>query len=423
VRWLSTAVFFALAAPAPDIRYFRYERPLQNIPVQPGQACLVADPSLFEHSSVGMADVRLYREQAETPYLILKSGPAARAVEQNFAALNLGVRNGNVVFDSVMPEGTYSDLQLSVSARDFIATVSVAGSQQQAGPTTKIGQYTIFDLTRQRLGRSTVLHLPVSDFRYLHFAVTGPLHPSDIGGISMGQTSASKPSFVTVAESSQSSRKDHSTVIEFTVPAHVPVDRVVFAVPAQPANFSRDVTISAEEIPAKPRDEAALPPPSYTSTGNLLRVHTTEADHKIDLENLDVPAGRTFFDGPSRWTIRIDNGDDAPLVPRSVRLEMFERDICFQSAPGEYALYYGDTTLSAPRYDLGQFTVIHPASVARVDAGPEAQNSQFQQRPDDRPFSEKHPALLWIALALAIALLGLIAIRTPRTQTPPASNR
>lgn len=422
MRWLAASILFAVAATGPDIRYFRYERPLQNIPAQPQQACMVADPSLFEHASLGLADVRLYRDGAETPYLLQRSGPASLAVEQKIAALNLGVRGGKVVFDSAMPAGAYSDLQLDVAARDFIATVSVAGSQQQAGPATKIGQYTIFDLTHQRLGRSTVLHLPNSDFRFLHFSVSGPLHPEEIGGISMGQLSTSKPAFVTVAETSESARKDHSTVIEFTVPAHVPVDRVVFLAPVQPANFSRDVTISAEEISTKPRDEAALPLPSYTSRGNLLRVHTIEADHKIDLENLDVETGRAIFDEPSRWTVTIDNGDDAPLVPRSVRLEMFERDICFESAAGKYALYYGDAALSAPRYDLGQVTVIRPADAARVMAGAEVQNPQFQERPDDRPFSERHPALLWIALALVIVLLGLIALRTARSQSPPASN-
>ena len=422
MRWLTAVILLVVASPSADIRYFRYERPLQNIPAQPEAACVIADPSLFEHSSLGLADVRLYREHSETPYLIQKSGPATQAMEQNIAALNLGVRGDRVVFDSAMPAGAYSDLHLNVSARDFIAKVTVSGSQQQGGLATKIGEYTIFDLSHQRLGRSTVLHLPTSDFRYLHFSVTGPLHAEDVDGVSMWQAPISKPAFVAVAESSQSTRKDHSTVIEFSVPAHVPVDRVVFSAPVQPVNFSRDVRISAEEISTRLRGETALPLPSYTSSGNLLRVHTTEADHRIDLESLDVETGRAIFDGPSQWTVTIDNGDDAPLVPRWVRLEMFERDICFQSSPGEYALYYGDPALSVPRYDLGQFTIIHPADAARVSAGTEQPNPQFQERPDERPFSERHPALLWITLAMVIVLLGLIALRTARSQSLPASN-
>ena len=73
-----------------------------------------------------------------------------------------------------------------MTAHDFIATVVVSGSQTETGSAeTKLGTYTIFDLTRQKLGRSTVLHLPESDFRYLHFRVVGPISPDNIAGLSV----------------------------------------------------------------------------------------------------------------------------------------------------------------------------------------------------------------------------------------------
>jgi hypothetical protein len=409
-----------VAAPSPDIRYLRYERPLQNLPAQASQACVVIDPPIFEHSSPGLSDLRLYREGNEVPYLIHTSAPASSATEQSIAPLNLGTRNGKVAFDAAMPPGPYSDLQLKITGEDFIASVSVAGTQQQTGAPTKIGTYTIFDLTRQRLGRSTVLHLPTSDFRYLHFTIVGPLKPEAIGGISLQQASESHPAYVTVAETTQAVRKEHSTIIEFTIPAKIPVERVSFTVPAQPVNFSRDVTVSAAEIPPHPLDESAPPPQSYASSGNLLRVHIVQDDHRIDQESLQIDTFRTAFNLPSRWTISIDNGDNTPLLPTSVRLEMFERDLCFQSSPGNYTLYYGDPALSYPRYDIGQFLVIKPGNAARLTAGPEQSNPLFQPRPDDRPFTERHPALLWIALALVILLLGVIALRSARSQNPAA---
>ena len=422
MKLVATAILLLFAAPTAEIKFFRYERPLSDVPAQPAQACVVADAELLTHASMGLADVRLYQGRTEMPYLIQTSGPTGESSEQHIAALNLGVRGGKVVFDAAMPTGAYSDLQLNLSAQDFIATVSVAGSQAQGGAATKVGVYTIFDLTRQHLGRSTVLHLPTSDFRYLHFSIAGPLRAEEVSGVSLRQSSVSRPSYVEVAETSQVVQKGHSTVIDLSVPAHVPVDRLIFVAPDMPANFSRDVTISAAEVAAKPRDESALPPTSYTSTGNLLRVHTTEGDHTINLENLEVATVHTTFEGQSRWTITIDNGDNAPLLPRSVRAEMYERDLCFQSSPGVYALYYGDPALASPRYDIGQFTMIRPASAAQVKAGPEQQNPEFQERPDDRSFTEKHPALLWSALALVIGLLGLIALRTAKAQTPPTNN-
>ena len=414
------ALILLVAAASPEIRYFRYQRPLQNVPAQPSQACAVVDPAIFEHSSLGLSDLRLYRDSEETPYLIHTSAPVSTATQQNIAALNLGSRGGKISFDAVMPPGPYNDLQLKITGQDFIATVAVSGSQQQTGTATKIGTYTIFDLTRQRLGRSTVLHLPASDFRYLHFTIAGPLQPDAIGGLTMQQASESHPAYITVEETSQATRKGHSTIIEFTVPAHVPVERVSFTAPAQPANFSRDVTISAAEVTSHPADDLAPPPQSYVSSGNLLRVHTVQDDHRIDQEYLQIDTFRTAFDLPSHWTISIDNGDNTPLVPASVRLEMYERNLCFQSSPGNYTLYYRDPALTHPRYDIGQFLVIKPASAAHLTVGPEQPNPQFQPRPDDRPFTERHPALLWIALAVVILFLGGIALRSARSQTPAA---
>ena len=190
-------LFFAAAVPSPEIRYFRYLRPVQNTPPQPGQTCLIVDAGLFTHSAPGLADLRLYRDRTETPYLIQTSAPLF-ASEQTIPLLNLGVREGQTVFDAAMPAGSFSDLQLRITGQDFIATVAVTGSQSQSAKPTTIGSYTVFDLTRQKLGRSTVLHLPTSDFRYLHFRIAGPIRPENVTGISVTQPPASKPKYVMV---------------------------------------------------------------------------------------------------------------------------------------------------------------------------------------------------------------------------------
>jgi len=72
-----------------------------------------------------------------------------------------------------------------------------------------------------------VLHLPESDFKYLHFRIAGPLSPETITGLSVVRLPSSQPQYVTVAETSSVSRKGHNSVFEITVPGRVPVDRVV----------------------------------------------------------------------------------------------------------------------------------------------------------------------------------------------------
>jgi hypothetical protein len=417
MKYSAAFVLLAVAAASPQTQYFRYERPIQK---SSGQSCLVLDPGIFAHAALQLADLRLYRDGAEIPYVI-RTAALAEAVEKSIAPLNLGVRGGQTVFDAGLPEGHYSDLQLAVTGQNFIATVIVTGSQTESGgAVTKIGSYTIFDLTGQKLGRSTVLHLPESDFRYLHFRINGPIPPQSVTGISVERLPASQPKYQTVAESSHLEQKGRASVVEFTVPAHVPVDRITFMPGASPAQFSRDVSISAVQVFPSQKTDAVQPWRTLRADGNLLRVHSLQNGHRIDEERFAIDSSWAESTMPTKWTITIENGDDAPLQMESVRLQMLERSLCFDAdGAGGYTLFYGDSALGAPRYDYAKLFTPQ-ANAAHIAAGPEELNPAYQPRPDDRPFTEKHPALLWVALALVIALLGGIALRSakPVSQSP-----
>jgi hypothetical protein len=407
-------LLLAVVAASPEIRYFRYERPIERAPQQAGRVCLALGAEVFAHASPQMADLRLYHDGTETPYVIRTAMPT-EGTQKSIAPLNLGARSGQTVFDAELPDTHYSDLQLDVTAQNFIATVTVTGSRTKGGSAeTKLGVFTIFDLTRQRLGRSTVLHLPESDFQYLHFRIAGPLTPENVKGLSVERLPASQPAYMTIAESAQVTRKGHSSILEFTVPAHVPVDRIVFVPGASPALFSRDVTISVAAVPSSPATDGSEPAQPVVSTGNLLRVHSSQNGHRIDEERLAIDAPSVDFDTQTKWTVTIDNGDDAPLTFATVQLQMLERTLCFEAAANMgYALYYGDSALTTPRYDYATLFVAQ-ANASAATAGPEQSNPDFQPRPDERPFTEKHPALLWVALIAVIALLGTIALRSAK---------
>jgi hypothetical protein len=422
VKFLAGVLLFAFAAASPEIRFFQYERPIRNPIQRPAQTCLVLDAGIFAHAALQLADLRLYRGRTETPYVIRFATPKQDA-EQSIALLNLGVRGGQTVFDAAVPEGRYGDLQLAVAAQNFIATVTVSGSQAQtASISTQLGSYTIFDLTRQKLGRSTVLHLPESDFRYLHFRITGPLPPESVTSLSVERVPASKPKYQTVAQSSAVTQKGRSSVLEFTVPAPVPVDRIAFIPNEEPVNFSRDVIIAVAPVSEVPVTDAAEPPQPVISRGNLLRVHSMQNGHRIDEERLEVDTPGAGFATAAKWTITIENGDDAPLMLKSVALQMLERNLCFEAAgQANYALFYGDPALTGPRYDYARLFTLQ-ADASEGIAGPERQNPEYQARPDERPFTEKHPALLWTALILVIVLLGAIALRSAKQATQTGHN-
>lgn len=405
-------VFFVVATP--NLHYFRYERPVLNTPAQHQQACLTLDTATFTHSGPQLSSLRLYHGDKEIPYALNYAAPVESSPEP-LTPLNAGLRGRVTTFDIAMPEGVYSNLDLGIAAKNFIATVHVSGSQNRtdARP-TQLGSYTIFDFTRQKLGRSTVLHLPQSDFRYLHFRIDGPIQPDQITGITTGRLPQGQPRYITVAASSTIRQKGRDSLIEFTIPANIPVDRIDFAPGKQPVNFSRDVTVTVKPDAARPPIDGQEPSLPAISSGNILRIHSTQNGHKIDEEDLAVPTPNFSSDTATHWTVAIHNQDDAPLMLQSVSLQMIARDLCFNAEPGEtYALYYGDSALNPPHYDYAQlFTP--DKNAARAALGAEQQNPHYQARPDTRPFTEKHPALLWVVLIAAILVLAAIALRASR---------
>jgi len=418
---LRIAALLLFTAATPGLRYFHYDRAVFNTPAQPGQTCVTLDPEVFAQSGPRLASLRLYQGNALLPYAI-STAATLQSSPQTITLLNLGLRNGSDVFDAAMPAGSYSDLDLSINAHDFIATVRVSGSQMPSGQATSLGSYTVFDFTRQKLGRSTILHLPPSDFRYLHFSVSGPLRPAQITALTAHRQFAGAPPYVTVAATPDVAQQGRDSVINFAIPPHVPIDRIRFSIGPRPINFSRQVSVVIRpSSPSAQNEQPAAPIPSY---GNLLRLHTTRDGHKIDEEHLAIPASwsASSFSSPTgtSWTITIHNQDDPPLDIRAVSLQMIARDLCFDAAPNAiYTLYYGDPALSPPRYDYATLFALNK-NAARATLGPEQLNPLYTPRPDTRPFTEKHPALLWIALLAAILILTLIALRSAKRLKPSA---
>ncbi len=115
--------------------------------------------------------------------------------------------------------------------------------------------------------------------------------------------------------------------------------------------------------------------------------------------------GMSFFvDVKSNGQLRavIHNGDDAPLKIARVRLQQYERRIYFDCDAGASPqLYYGDEKLDAPVYDYAKLFQTD-ANAGLLQIGAEQANAAYSGRPDERPWSERHPAVLWAAILAAV---------------------
>jgi len=150
---------------------------------------------------------------------------------------------------------------------------------------------------------------------------------------------------------------------------------------------------------------------AWLGSGEISKVHMVRNGNKIDADDFTVE-----LSSQAEKTIKviIHNGDDKPLQ-QSARLEQHERRIYFGApATGALTLYYGDEKLVPPVYDYAKLFQIEK-NVVPAQLGAEASNSAYAGRPDERPWTERHPAVLWIAIVGAVVVLGAVALRSMKT--------
>ncbi|WP_263419526.1 hypothetical protein [Terriglobus albidus] len=410
MKWFAAglALLVASSAPSPQPSDFRYQRRLTAPSVAGAdQACAVLDSDVFAHAAPALRDLRLFSGRQEVPYATTVSEPATPEAEPA-RVLNLAAQGHSVVFDLVMPGHPYTEIELNLDAKDFLAAAKVSAGGEV------LGSYTIFDLSSQHLGRNTTLHLQESTFSILHVELT-PITPQgnphaltmgSVRGATIPPSREEQTLYTVVARSTNFTQQGRRTVTTIPLPPQVPVERVRFQMQTGKAvNFARTVRVTARASEEGSRSESA--------TGEILRVKITRGGREIEDEDLTIPFTiGANLQSPATVEIAVENGDDQPLPIAAVNLEMRQRKLCWQtSVASSPVLYYGDKTLPAPVYDYAR---IFPVSGRQAEAtiGAEENNVLFHQTQAKRPLTDRYPQLLWLALIGVVGTLGLVALRS-----------
>ena len=426
-RMLAVAWLLQVAAGSagPKVTDFRYRRELV-LPagVAAGaQSCAVLDGTVYAHAEPALADVRLFSDKGapvqEIPYALTIS-------ETGFASdpapvLNLGKRGQTVTFDLQMPDRLYSGLLLQLGGANFLATAKVTGLKSLKDANgTALGTFALFDLSGQRLGRNTTVALPESSFPFLHVELAfsdAPgqprfeASPALVEGAQVPPSREAQTLYTPVAETSAVTERGQESVAAFVLPAHVPVERVSFVLaPGYTTNFSRPVRILARADKANGGED----PASEEIRGEISRVRMTQGGDLIRESSLGVPALLgSNLQSSAKVEVAVENGDDRPLGIQAVRLEMRQRKLCFDAPAISVALYSGAQGMKAPVYDFSRvFLPAQTVAVARL--GQETANPAYLPPVDTKPFSERHPALLWVALVGVVLALAGVAWRSTK---------
>jgi hypothetical protein len=397
------SLFLALFVLAAADTYFKFERPLQS-PASTGQHYIVVDETIWAHALPGLQDLRLYSAGIELPYAItLETGDYATN-QTSLRILQPGIAAGKFQFLLDMSGvAEYDRVTLTLAARNFIAHAKVEGQDDPHGNQwLNLGTTTLYDLSEEKLGHNSTLQIPLSVFKFLRVTVDNSIKPSDLQAAFAATAKPEKENWREVSSSLTHTDHNRESVFTFSVPKDVPVDRISFMIAPEQKNFSRSAQILGD------RDQPF-------ASGEISRIHLQRNGQRIDCEQTSLPVRLA---GPGTFRIVVLNGDDAPLKIVSAHVQQYQRRIYFDAEAGApLRLYYGDDQLQSPVYDYSKFFQ-KDLSAAQLQFEAEASNPAYSSRPDARPWSERHPSVLWVTIIAAVLIMGTIALRSLKS---PAS--
>jgi Protein of unknown function (DUF3999) len=372
------------------------------------QEYFVVDATMWEHARPDLGDVRLYSAGMEVPY-VLQTGAGSTVREQvDCKVLQPATVAGNTQFILDMTQTElYSTVQLDLKTKDFVARARIEGANDvHAANWALLGSSTLYDFTSESLGHNGTLQMPNTTFRYLRVTLDGPVKRDDVTGAKTGIGREGATKWITVAENPAIVQQGRDTILSFSLPPKVPVERIHFEIDGAQPNFLRSV--EAQHVDEKGQAGRVV------GNGTITKIHMLRGGKKIDQEDSSI---FLFAQGHGALNIIVHNGDDLPLKITGAQLQQRERRIYFQvPAASQATLYYGSERLAAPNYDYVKLFQMD-ASAAETRLLAEEMNSAYQKPPDPRPWTERHPAAMWAALIAAILVLGAVAVRSLRSAT------
>ncbi len=349
--------------------------------------------------SAHLADVRVLRDQIETPYVLETLRGTANETELQPRMINKSVvsKTGLELTLDLGAASAHNRLRLTTPERNFKQRVRIETSDDAKRWAVARQDGYIFDFS-QGDRRVSVLSVdyPVSTRRYMRATIFGWTDPKFVAGallthwVERADTRQTYTAFTQPAAVQDSQTQSTVYTIDLGFDG-LPHDQLQLQV--APSLFYRAIEIETS------KDEKEW---TYAGQGVIYRT--------ADGECLDL----TFTEIWDRYLrFRIMNRDDQPLAVTSAAVNTIVRRVKLPAREaGPYWLAYGNPDGRLPSYDLN--FVISQAAVAEMPAilGPPETNPGYRPKaPGVKPWSDRHPGILYSVLGVAIAGMAFVTIR------------
>jgi len=395
-------------------RSWKYSRAIER-----GQAenlsYVLLDRGVTVHSENQFADLRLIDDSGqETPYdLRTRIAPPAEPVRVAAQIRENSFARGKftqVIVDLGARPGFHNNLKVETPEQDFINWVEVGASDDARAWRIVKARAPISRFRKENLEGNQTVRYSENNARFLRLRIQEAAGQFEVSGVDVYFSKAADPeaaweSEIALTQFASPDAGGDSAETRWTVDLGsdgIPVSRISFE--TSQSKFYRGVRIlhSADGKEWEPG-----------GGGQIYRY----AEAGKPEESLRVSCYQSW--GPRYWRVEVLNANDAPLAEARLALEMSQRYVLFHPNKNRsYRLIYGNFRATRPQYDLARTLRIEPnEKLAWLRLLDEEQTSNYA---DPRPFTERHPNLLWIALGLAVVLLASAAVLAMRTAEPPA---
>ena len=393
--WLCLILAITLQA-AFTASQWKWRKPLPADPASP-LTTVRLDTSVYLAARPDFADLRVIHNGQETPYVLETLGGKEEMHEVPVEMLDKSAgAAGLQVTVSARDGAKHNRIRVSTSQTNFRERAVVETSADNRTWATVRKDASLFDFSEPGRNISVLsVDYPVSTKAYVRLTVPGWHDPAFIteAFLSLRETTpVARDTLETLAPRTVEDAATQSTLLTLDLGAPVPCGYLRF-------NVKTPLFWRAAEI------ESSADAKSWqtVSSGVLSRIAPG------DTVALQFPEQHRRY-----LRVRIFNRDDRPLEIENVPVEVIERRIRFQgSGAGEWWLYYGNPEARAPAYDLAALLSRTDSAMEGVrQPGAEYSNPDYRPpKPPERPWTDRHPALLYTTLAIAILALGVATVK------------
>jgi hypothetical protein len=414
----------SLAAILPnEWRSWRYSCALSGFAVEIDHTPVIVGALPWEvlaHSNRAASDFRVVDDLGrETPYFLATSSSESKTetrpshiLERSFVAgqfTQVIVRvtdkptldeSHGVTLQQLNAEPWFNTYQIATPATDFMYWVETAVSDDAHQWRIIDARSPISRFRKRGLNGNQTIHFDgYSNQRFLRICILDSEAQFLVDSVEVFSRSTSEPPRSPIPARFSPEQSSEKTESRWHVDLHspsLPVSELLFSTD-QP-EFYRAVRLSSS---ADDKDW------DFVAGGEIYRYR--QAGKSRQSLRIDFPETFARF-----WRADVINGDDRPLSDAPPELRGADRNLTFRAEPSRsYRLLYGNDRASAPHYDFARvFDRAERKVLPAAKLGPEEVTLNYA---DPRPFTERHPNLLWILVGIAVVLLVVAAVRSLRS--------